>query len=109
VQSDLKRRVWTKPSHATKEEREEHVPLSPQPIAAFEQLVKKRKNSPFVFPSQVNPERPLRLVKYVWMQALRKVGLVEQCTSPGSAQRKLSIIGLPYGCTICITPTHPVW
>src|SRR5437763_277010 len=86
---DRKRAVWTKPSHATKQGQEEHVPLSPDAMVVLERMAKKRKSSPYVFPSATDSQKPRSTVRRVWMQALKKVGLVEPYTKPGKRRKEV--------------------
>src|SRR3954470_18393079 len=66
---DLKRGVWTKPSHQTKQKRTEHLPLSAEAVTLVSNLV-AQSNTPFLFPGNVEGE-PLRDVKKFWTSVLR--------------------------------------
>jgi integrase len=49
---DLVRRVWTKPSHHTKQKRTEYVPLSEQALSMLERL---RREGEYLFPGRTRP------------------------------------------------------
>jgi integrase len=70
---DLVRRVWTKPSHHTKQKRTEHLPLS---TAAVELLttMRGRSTTEHLFPGRV-PDRPLKELKRFWQQVCEAAGL----------------------------------
>jgi len=73
-QFDLKRGIWTKPSHHTKQKKIEHVPLSGAAIALLNGM-KPKGSSGLLFPgangnSRVTLRRP-------WLQACKAAGLAE--------------------------------
>jgi integrase len=78
AQFDLKRGIWTKPSHHTKQKKIEHVPLSGAAIALLNGMKlngMKPKDSEPLFPgpngnSRVTLRRP-------WVQACKAAGLAE--------------------------------
>jgi integrase len=74
-QFDLKKVVWTKPSHLTKQKKKEHLPLSEKAIEVL-QIVKERtyKKSLYVFPGRIEGE-PLKEVKTFWKTVLKKAQL----------------------------------
>lgn len=74
-QFDLKKGVWTKPSHLTKQRKKEHLPLSEKAIEVL-QIVKKRtpKGSVYVFPGRIEGE-PLKETKTFWKTALKEAKL----------------------------------
>ncbi len=74
-QFDLEKRVWTKPSHLTKQKKKEHLPLSEKTIEIL-QIVKKRtpKGSVYVFPGRIEGE-PLKEIKTFWKMALKEAKL----------------------------------
>jgi len=52
-QFDLERGVWTKPSHLTKQNKREHLPLSEQTLDVLMQLKKLQKgHGPYLFPDR---------------------------------------------------------
>ena len=77
---DLKRGVWTKPSHHTKQKKTEHVPLSGQAIALLEKMKPEGASGP-LFPgakkgARVSLRRP-------WIQACKAAGLAEEVEAKG--------------------------
>ena len=72
---DLERRVWTKPSHHTKQKRREHLPLS---TVACELLIRMRKDrgeqSSWLFPGR-SPDRPYKDLKAFWRSVIKAAGL----------------------------------
>ena len=63
---DLVRRVWTKPSHHTKQKRREHLPLSSATTALLSEMqVSNRLNSSWLFPGR-DPEQPYKDLKGFW-------------------------------------------
>lgn len=65
-QFDLERGVWTKPSHATKQKRTEHVPLSPYALALLMEIKEKAApESPFLFPGDAE-DKPYQEPKRFW-------------------------------------------
>ena len=72
---DLRRGIWTKPSHQTKQKRTEHLPLSAQALALVASIIEASDaNSPFVF-SGNKPGQPLREIKKFWSAVLRQAGI----------------------------------
>ena len=72
-QFDLEKRIWTKPSHLTKQQ--EHVPLSEKAIEVL-QSVKKRipKESLYVF-TDSSEAKPLKKINIVWKTVLKEAKL----------------------------------
>lgn len=80
AQFDLTRRVWTKPSHHTKQQKTEYVPLSDAVIALLASMRKKNSTGP-LFPganggTRVTLRRP-------WVQACKAAGLAESIEVKG--------------------------
>jgi integrase len=73
-QFDLKRGVWTKPSHHTKQQRIEHVPLSSAAITLLTDM-KPKLSGGLLFPGADGDARVT--LRRPWIQALRAAGLVE--------------------------------
>ena len=68
---DLDRGVCTKPSHHTKQNRREHVPLSPTAQALVSTIVTQADpGSPYLFPGGA-PGKPLRDIKKFWATVMR--------------------------------------
>lgn len=66
---DLKRGVWTKPSHHTKQKRTEHLPLSGAAVALLAEW-NRHVAGPFVFPGR-SGDRPLTSLKTFWGQVCK--------------------------------------
>jgi integrase len=72
---DLQRGVWTKPSHQTKQNRTEHLPLSAQATALIASIIETSDpESSFLFPGN-KPGQPLREVKKFWSAVMRQTGI----------------------------------
>jgi integrase len=72
---DLKRGVWTKLSHQTKQKRTEHIPLSAQALELIASIVDTSDpDSAFLFPGN-KPGQPLREIKKFWSTAMRRAGI----------------------------------
>lgn len=77
-QFDLNKGVWTKPSHLTKQKRNEHLPLSSSAIDVLKDLKARHpSSSPFLFPSKVEG-KPLQEVKRFWASVLKEAE-IENC------------------------------
>ena len=69
---NLRRGVWTKPSHQTKQKRTEHLPLSAQATGLTASIIETSDpGSPFLFPGN-KPGQPLREVKKFWSTVMRQ-------------------------------------
>src|ERR1019366_4467035 len=73
-QFNFQRNVWTKPSHNTKQKREEHIPLSGPTLKLLKAMMPKDATGP-LFPgasgrARVSLRRP-------WVQACKACGLVQ--------------------------------
>ncbi|NCP62670.1 MAG: tyrosine-type recombinase/integrase [Alphaproteobacteria bacterium] len=62
---DLKKEVWTKPSHNTKQAKMEHLPLSSQAVELLKKMKLQASDSPFLFPGKVQGQ-PLKEIKKAW-------------------------------------------
>lgn len=62
---DLKRGVWTKPSHHTKQKRTEHLPLSSSAIELMTRIRDSNSSQSFVFANPVTKE-PYRDLRRFW-------------------------------------------
>jgi integrase len=79
-QFDFQHNVWTKPSHNTKQKREEHIPLGETAIELLKSMMLKNATGP-LFPgakggARVSLRRP-------WIQACKASGLVETAQIKG--------------------------
>ena len=63
-QFDLGRGVWIKPSHLTKQQKTEFIPLSQETLQFLFKL-KECSASNYLFPGKV-PEKPLVSIKTFW-------------------------------------------
>ena len=72
---DLQRRVWTKPSHHTKQKRAEHVPLSAEAAALIGSILEgSDPELYFLFPGNKRGQ-PLRELKKFWSGIMRQTGI----------------------------------
>jgi integrase len=78
---DLQRGVWTKPSHHTKQHKQEHVPLSALAMQLLESMAPSRGP---LFIGRDGKSRRVSL-KRPWIQACRAAGLVEEYTVEGKS------------------------
>jgi integrase len=74
-QFDLKRGIWTKPSHHTKQKKIEHVPLSAPALDLLGNMKPKVARGP-LFPSADGKGSRVTL-RRPWVQACKAAGLVE--------------------------------
>ena len=72
-QFDMERGVWTKPGHATKQNKTEHIPLSQHALGLLATM-KEVSDSPFLFPGNV-PDKPLQDIKRSWMRICEQAKL----------------------------------
>ncbi len=82
-QFDLKRGVWVKPSHATKQRRTENLPLSDKAIALLKRLGPK-KSGP-LFPGADGDARVT--IRRPWVQVLRAAGLAQAVERQGKRRK----------------------
>jgi integrase len=68
---DLKRGLWIKPSHQTKQKRTEHLPLSAEAASLVTTIADSSNCSPYLFPGNVAGE-PLRDIKKFWASIMRQ-------------------------------------
>jgi len=90
-QFNLKRGVWTKPSHHTKQKKTEHVPLSPQALAILSTL---KRSGRYLFPSTDGKSHRVTISK-PWMQVLRATGLAEGTIVPSKRKGMVKTIWKP--------------
>ena len=74
TQFDLKRGIWTKPSHHTKQKKIEHVPLSGAAIALLNGMKPKGSSGPLFAGTNGKSRSTLRRP---WVQACKVAGLAE--------------------------------
>src|SRR5271165_727400 len=80
TQFDLARGRWTKPSHATKEKRIEHVPLSEEALALLRRINEESTGRGPLFPGKAGARKTIRRT---WVQVCRAAGLAEPYTFQG--------------------------
>lgn len=74
---DLKRGVWTKPSHHTKQKRTEHIPLSGPALALLTEMQSKANPAEeSLFPGNVTGQ-PLQDIKKFWKTVITEAGISE--------------------------------
>jgi integrase len=82
---DLKRGVWTKPSHHTKQRKIEHVPLNRAALAILIDM-KEHSHSAYLFPGKQHGARVT--LRRPWVRVLRAAGLTQPYDEMGK-RRKL--------------------
>lgn len=83
-QFDVKRGIWTKPSHHTKQKKIEHVPLSAAALALLRRL--KPKHAGPLFPGAKNGDARVTIRK-PWVQVCKAAGLSEAVERKGKRRR----------------------
>jgi integrase len=78
-QFDLEKGIWTKPSHLTKQNKKEYLPLSDKTVELLHALKKLSpsllsKQSKYLFPGRVKDE-PLKEIKTFWHSVIKKANL----------------------------------
>jgi integrase len=85
TQFDLKRGIWTKPSHHTKQQRIEHVPLSAPALKLLEAMRTKHTTGP-LFPG-ANGKAARVTLQRPWRQVCKAAGLVEVTEHKGKRRK----------------------
>lgn len=70
---DLERAVWTKPSHATKEKKVQHVPLSKDALQLLAERKRRSDGAQLVFPGRTG--NPIVDIKKTWKAACKAANL----------------------------------
>lgn len=83
AQFDLKRAIWIKPSHATKQREKEHLPLSKRALAVLKHIGPKKEGP--LFPGADHEARVT--IRRPWVQVLRAAGLVQAIERPGKRRK----------------------
>jgi integrase len=78
---DLQRGVWTKPSHHTKQKKQEHMPLSAPARKLLESIAPRDLTGP-LFPGRDGKGQRVSL-KRPWVQSCKAAGLAEKYTVQG--------------------------
>jgi integrase len=86
-QFDLKRGIWTKPSHHTKQKKIEHTPLSEMALQLLRGMNATR-TSQAVFPGQKGARVTLRRP---WVQVCKVAGLATSEQAPGKRKNFLTV------------------
>jgi integrase len=74
-QFDLYKGVWTKPAHLTKQNKNEHIPLSSNALEMLRELKELHPSpSPFLFPGKVDG-KPISEVKTFWGTVLKEANI----------------------------------
>lgn len=74
-QFDLRKGVWTKPSHMTKQKKKEYLPLSEKALEVLEVLKElNTENSPYLFPGRIKGQ-PIKEIKTFWKTVLKETNL----------------------------------
>jgi integrase len=84
---DLKRGVWTKPSHHTKQKKIEHVPLNRAALSILADLAENRR-SDYLFPGAKSASRVT--LRRPWIQVLKAAGLASVELKPGKRGKMLT-------------------
>ena len=87
-QFDLKRGVWTKPSHHTKQKKTEHVPLNRAAMAILSSLP---RTSRFLFPG-AKPNEHRVVIRKPWTQVLRSAGLATATLVPSKRKGMMKTV-----------------
>ena len=72
-QFDLEKGVWTKPSHTTKQNKMEHLPLSSQVISLLKKI-KQKATAAYLFPGKIDG-KPLQSIKKAWKTIRNRAAL----------------------------------
>lgn len=100
---DLKKGTWNKPSCATKQKKDESVPLNPPALALLKEMFAHKTGSPYLFPGQAEPlgkeqqqqkdaqngSKSRKSLKWAWMQISKTAGLAREVKIQGK-HRELS-------------------
>ncbi|MBA4118827.1 MAG: site-specific integrase [Candidatus Puniceispirillum sp.] len=73
-QFDLEKGVWTKPSHLTKQKKNEHLPLSQQALDLLLTIREEKAAGNYVFPGRKKGE-PLKELKTFWAKILKEANI----------------------------------
>ena len=77
-QVDLNRGVWTKPSHLTKQKKNQHFPLSDAAVQILASINSKGGGpSAYVFPSRLSADEPTQDIKRFWREIQRNADLAD--------------------------------
>lgn len=86
-QFDLHRGVWTKPSHHTKQKRDEHVPLNPSALMILRRMQEDR-TGPYLFPGR-DPGTSRTTLRNAWRQVCKAAGFATEYSVMGRRGKPL--------------------
>ena len=86
---NLQRGVWTKPSHHTKQKKEEHVPLNPPALAILKRMA-QHKTGIHLFPGREGDSRARTTLRNAWRQVCKVAGLATEYKVTGKRGKLLS-------------------
>jgi integrase len=95
-QFDLKRGIWTKPSHHTKQKKIEHTPLSKSAVQLLNRMAAERKGAS-LFPGKENKDKKEKksvarvTIRRPWVQVCKAAGLAIAEQVPGKRKKFLTI------------------
>lgn len=87
-QFDLKRGVWTKPSHHTKQRKIEHTPLGRAAMMIVAKMAANKSDDSYLFPGQQGARVTLRRP---WIQVLKAAGLAEGIEKRGKRRHVVTV------------------
>jgi integrase len=88
---DLKKGTWFKPSCATKQKKNEHVPLNPPALALLKGMFAAKNGSPYLFPGCTSRLGQSRVsLKWAWKQVSKTAGLATEVKVKGKRGKLLS-------------------
>jgi integrase len=80
-QFDLEHAIWTRPSHATKGKKTEHVPISSPALVVLRRM-KEKATSPYLFPGKDGKDGKSgshrKTIRKPWRQICKAAGLAEE-------------------------------
>ena len=84
---DLRRGIWTKPSHHTKEKKTEHTPLNPVALLILRQMT-EHKTGIYLFPGR-DPAQARTTLRNAWKQVCKAAGFAEKSFVKGKRGKLL--------------------
>lgn len=84
---DLQRGIWTKPSHKTKQNKDEHVPLNPSALGILRRMA-QHKTDVHLFPGR-DPGTARTTLRNAWNQVCRAAGLANEYSVVGKRGKPL--------------------
>ena len=87
---DLKNGIWNKPNCATKQKKDESVPLNSPALSLLRKMFTHKTGSPYLFPGHAERLGKSRTsLKWAWMQVSKTAGLAQEYEIQGK-HRKLT-------------------